>query len=43
MPVRSDEVMLNKPNGGITYRFHERDLYLVVGQRPRECGCDSAC
>jgi hypothetical protein len=23
--------MLNKLNGGITYRFHARDLHLVVG------------
>src|SRR4051812_43193757 len=29
--VRSDAALLNKPNGGITYRFHARDLHLVMG------------
>ena len=31
LPVRSDEVMLNKPNGGITCGFHALDLHPVVG------------
>ena len=29
--ARSDAVALNKPNGGIAYRFHARDLHLVMG------------
>jgi thiol-disulfide isomerase/thioredoxin len=29
--VRSDAALLNKPNGGIRYRFHARDLHLVMG------------
>ena len=29
--VRNDAVALNKPNGAITYRFHARDLHLVMG------------
>ena len=30
--VRSDAVALHKPNGSIAYRFHARDLHLVMGQ-----------
>ena len=29
--VRKDASALNKPNGKITYRFHARDLHLVMG------------
>jgi hypothetical protein len=29
--VRKDAAALNKPGGGITYRFHARDLHLVMG------------
>jgi thiol-disulfide isomerase/thioredoxin len=29
--ARSDAVVLNKPNGGIAYRFQARDLHLVMG------------
>jgi thiol-disulfide isomerase/thioredoxin len=29
--VRNDAVALNKPNGRIGYRFHSRDLHLVMG------------
>jgi thiol-disulfide isomerase/thioredoxin len=29
--VRNDAAVLNKPNGGIAYRFHARDLHLVMG------------
>jgi hypothetical protein len=29
--VRKDAVALNKPNGRIAYRFHARDLHLVMG------------
>jgi len=29
--VTNQAVVLNKPNGGITYRFHARDLHLVMG------------
>ena len=29
--VRSDAAALNKPNGRIAYRFHARDLHLVMG------------
>ena len=29
--VRSDATALNKPNGRIAYRFHARDLHLVMG------------
>ena len=29
--VKSEAAVLNKPNGGIAYRFHARDLHLVMG------------
>jgi thiol-disulfide isomerase/thioredoxin len=29
--VKSDAVLLNMPNGRIAYRFHARDLHLVMG------------
>jgi thiol-disulfide isomerase/thioredoxin len=29
--MRSDAVLLNKPNGRLVYRFHARDLHLVMG------------
>jgi thiol-disulfide isomerase/thioredoxin len=29
--VKNQAVMLNKPNGRIAYRFHARDLHLVMG------------
>jgi thiol-disulfide isomerase/thioredoxin len=29
--ARRDAVALNRPNGGIAYRFHARDLHLVMG------------
>jgi hypothetical protein len=29
--VKRETAMLNKPNGHIAYRFHARDLHLVMG------------
>jgi hypothetical protein len=29
--VKKEAVVLNKPNGRIVYRFHARDLHLVMG------------
>jgi thiol-disulfide isomerase/thioredoxin len=29
--VKNQAAVLNKPNGGIVYRFHARDLHLVMG------------
>jgi thiol-disulfide isomerase/thioredoxin len=29
--VKNQAAVLNKPNGGIAYRFHARDLHLVIG------------
>jgi hypothetical protein len=29
--VKSDTVVLNKANGRVVYRFHARDLHLVMG------------
>jgi hypothetical protein len=29
--VKKEAVVLNKSNGGIAYRFHARDLHLVMG------------
>jgi thiol-disulfide isomerase/thioredoxin len=29
--VKNENVVLNKPNGSIAYRFHARDLHLVMG------------
>ena len=29
--MRKDAIVLNKPNGRIVYRFHARDLHLVMG------------
>jgi thiol-disulfide isomerase/thioredoxin len=29
--VKTEAAVLNKPNGGIAYRFHARDLHLVMG------------
>lgn len=29
--VKNDAIVLNKPNGGIAYRFHARDVHLVMG------------
>ena len=29
--VRKDAAVLNKPNGSVSYRFHARDLHLVMG------------
>jgi hypothetical protein len=29
--VKNQAAVLNKPNGGIAYRFHARDLHLVMG------------
>jgi hypothetical protein len=29
--VKKEAAVLNKPNGGIVYRFHARDLHLVMG------------
>ena len=33
--IRKDAVALNKPNGRIAYRFHARDLHLVMGPAMR--------
>jgi thiol-disulfide isomerase/thioredoxin len=33
--MRKDAVALNKPNGRIAYRFHARDLHLVMGTASR--------
>ena len=33
--IGKDTVALNKANGGITYRFHARDLHLVMGSAAR--------
>ena len=29
--VKKENAVLNNPNGGISYRFHARDLHLVMG------------
>jgi hypothetical protein len=29
--VKNQAAVLNQPNGGIAYRFHARDLHLVMG------------
>ena len=29
--VKKEAAVLNKPNGSIVYRFHARDLHLVMG------------
>ena len=29
--VKKEAAVLNQPNGGISYRFHARDLHLVMG------------
>ena len=29
--LKKENVVLNKPGGGIVYRFHARDLHLVMG------------
>jgi hypothetical protein len=29
--VKSSPAVLNKPNGGVVYRFHARDVNLVMG------------
>jgi hypothetical protein len=29
-----EAIVLNQPNGRITYQFHARDLHLVLGPRP---------
>jgi thioredoxin family protein len=29
--VKKEAAVLNKPDGGIAYRFHARDLHLVMG------------
>ena len=34
--VKKDAAALNKAGGSITYRFHARDLHLVMGRRRRE-------
>ena len=33
--MRKDAVALNKPNGRLAYRFHARDLHLVIGPASR--------
>jgi len=33
--VQKQATMLNKPNGRIAYRFHARDLHLVMGPAAR--------
>jgi thiol-disulfide isomerase/thioredoxin len=33
--MQKDGILLNKPNGRIVYRFHARDLHLVMGPAPR--------
>jgi hypothetical protein len=33
--MKKDAVVLNKPNGRIAYRFHARDLHLVMGPAAR--------
>ncbi|HWE25207.1 MAG TPA: thioredoxin family protein [Myxococcales bacterium] len=33
--VKKDAVLVNKPNGRIAYRFHARDLHLVMGPLAR--------
>jgi hypothetical protein len=33
--MRKDAIRLNKPNGRIVYRFHARDLHLVMGPAAR--------
>jgi hypothetical protein len=38
-----EAVALNKPNGGIAYRFHARDVHLVMGPAARARRCDFAC
>ena len=35
--------MLNKADGRIAYRFHARDLHLVMGPAAREPPCAFAC
>jgi cytochrome c biogenesis protein CcdA/thiol-disulfide isomerase/thioredoxin len=32
--IGKEEAMLNEPGGGIVYRFHARDLHLVLGPGP---------
>jgi hypothetical protein len=34
--IRGDAAALAKPNGGIAYRFHARDVHLVMGPNSRE-------
>jgi thiol-disulfide isomerase/thioredoxin len=41
--VKNQAVLLNKPNGRIAYRFHARDLHLVMGPPPRARPCGFAC
>ena len=36
-------VDLNEPNGRITFRFHARDVHLVMGRRARGRPCRSGC
>jgi hypothetical protein len=33
--VKSQATVLNKPNGRIAYRFHARDLHLVMGPQTK--------
>ncbi len=33
--MQKHAILLNKPNGRIVYRFHARDLHLVMGPAPR--------
>ena len=41
--VKKENAVLNKPNGGIAYRFHARDLHLVMGPAVPGRLCGFAC
>jgi thiol-disulfide isomerase/thioredoxin len=41
--VKKQATVLNKANGRIAYRFHARDLHLVMGPAARARPCDFAC
>ena len=41
--IKRDAVELNKPNGRIVYRFHARDLNLVMGPAAPETSVKFRC
>jgi hypothetical protein len=41
--VKKENAVLNKPNGGIAYRFHARDLHLVMGPAAPGTSVKFAC